>query len=122
MNPKDIWTIDLVLAVFFFGKLGCAYFDYRRSGHFEWTVPAILFACLVFMLTAPLYIWTILAEDFKMSAIFTIILELAIVAYIVFSVFKPKDPKDSDRNYIKNNDDEEFWNKYIMLCAINEEA
>ena len=53
-------VIDLVLAVFFFGKLGTAYFDYRRSGHFEWTAPAILFACLVFMLTAPLYIWTIL--------------------------------------------------------------
>ncbi len=53
-------VIDLVLAVFFFGKLGCAYFDYRRSGHFEWTAPAILFACLVFMLTAPLYIWGII--------------------------------------------------------------
>ncbi len=53
-------VIDLVLAVFFFGKLGCAYFDYRRSGHFEWTAPAILFACLVFMLTAPMYIWQII--------------------------------------------------------------
>lgn len=53
-------VIELVLAVFFFGKLGTAYFDYRRSGHFEWTAPAILFACLVFMLTAPLYIWGII--------------------------------------------------------------
>ena len=53
-------VIDLVLAVFFFGKLGCAYFDYRKSGHFEWTAPAIFFACLVFMLTAPLYIWGII--------------------------------------------------------------
>lgn len=52
--------IDLILAVFFFGKLGCAYFDYRRSGHFEWAAPAILFACLVFTLTAPMYIWTII--------------------------------------------------------------
>ena len=51
--------IDLILAVFFFAKLGLAYFDYRKSGHFEWTAPAILFACLVFTLTAPLYIWTI---------------------------------------------------------------
>jgi hypothetical protein len=51
--------IDLILAVFFFGKLSMAYFDYRRSGHFEWTAPAILFACLVFMLTAPMYIWQI---------------------------------------------------------------
>ena len=52
--------IDLVLAVFFFAKLGLAYFDYRKSGHFEWTAPAILFACLVFTLTAPMYIWTII--------------------------------------------------------------
>ena len=51
--------IDLILAVFFFAKLGLAYFDYRKSGHFEWTAPAILFACLVFTLTAPMYIWTI---------------------------------------------------------------
>jgi hypothetical protein len=27
---------------------------------FEWTAPAILFACLIFTLTAPLYIWQIL--------------------------------------------------------------
>lgn len=53
-------AIDLVLAVFFFAKLGTAYFDYRKSGQFEWTAPAILFACLVFTLTAPLYIWGII--------------------------------------------------------------
>lgn len=53
-------AIDLVLAVFFFAKLGTAYFDYRKHGQFEWAAPAILFACLVFTLTAPLYIWDIL--------------------------------------------------------------
>lgn len=53
-------AIDLVLAVFFFGKLGTAYFDYRKHGQFEWAGPAILFACLVFTMTAPLYIWQIL--------------------------------------------------------------
>ncbi len=53
-------AIDLVLAVFFFAKLGTAYFDYRKHGQFEWAAPAILFACLVFTLTAPLYIWQIL--------------------------------------------------------------
>ncbi len=52
--------IDLILAVFFFAKLGCSYFDYRKSGHFEWAAPAILFACLVFTLTAPTYVWTII--------------------------------------------------------------
>ena len=46
-------AIDMILAVFFFGKLGTAYFDY-------WAPPAILFVCLVLMLTAPMYVWKIL--------------------------------------------------------------
>lgn len=53
-------VIDLVLAVFFFVKLGTAYFDYRKQGQFEWTAPSILFACLCFTLTAPNYIWSII--------------------------------------------------------------
>ncbi len=52
-------ALDMVLAIAFFGKLGLSYFDYRKHGQFEWTGPVILFACLVFVLTAPLYIWTI---------------------------------------------------------------
>lgn len=53
-------VLSVILAVFFFVKLGSAYFDYRKSGMFEWTAPAILFACLVFVLTAPTYLWGIL--------------------------------------------------------------
>ena len=53
-------AVDMILAIFFFVKLGTAYFDYRTSGKFEWTAPAILFACLVFTLTAPTYIWGII--------------------------------------------------------------
>lgn len=53
-------AIDMILAIFFFVKLGTAYFDYRKTGQFEWTGPAILFACLVFTLTAPTYVWTII--------------------------------------------------------------
>jgi hypothetical protein len=53
-------AVDMILVVFFFVKLGTAYFDYRKSGQFEWTTPAILFACLVFSLTAPTYIWGII--------------------------------------------------------------
>ena len=52
--------IDVILEVFFFAKLSMSYFDYRKSGHFEWAAPAILFACLVFTLTAPTYVWTII--------------------------------------------------------------
>lgn len=53
-------VIDLILAVLFFVKIGTAYMDYRKHGQFEFTAPAILFACLVFTLTAPLYIWSII--------------------------------------------------------------
>ena len=53
-------AIDMILAIFFFAKLGMCYFDYKKHGQMEWSGPAILFACLVFTLTAPLYIWTIL--------------------------------------------------------------
>lgn len=52
-------ALDMILAIAFFGKLALSYFDFRKHGQFEWTGPVILFACLVFSLTAPLYIWTI---------------------------------------------------------------
>ena len=52
-------ALDMILAIAFFGKLAMAYFDYRQRNQFEWSGPVILFACLVFTLTAPLYIWTI---------------------------------------------------------------
>ena len=51
---------DLVLAVLFFIKLGTCYFEYRKHGQFDFTPTAILFACLIFMLTAPLYVWGII--------------------------------------------------------------
>lgn len=53
-------ALDMILAIAFFTKLGMAYFDYRKHGQFEWTGPVILFACLVFTLTAPSYIWGII--------------------------------------------------------------
>lgn len=53
-------AVDMILAILFFVKLATAYMDYRKHGQFEFTAPAILFGCLVFSLTAPLYIWTIL--------------------------------------------------------------
>ena len=48
------------LAVLFFAKVALAYMDYRKHGQFEFTAPAILFATLVFSLSAPLYIWSII--------------------------------------------------------------
>lgn len=53
-------VVDTILTILFFVKIGTSYFEYRKHGQFEFTGPAILFACLIFTLTAPLYIWTII--------------------------------------------------------------
>lgn len=53
-------VVDMILAILFFVKVGTSYFEYRKHGQFEFTAPCILFACLIFTLTSPLYIWTIL--------------------------------------------------------------
>ena len=53
-------VIDMILAILFFVKVGTSYFEYRKHGQFDFTAPAILFACLLFTLTAPLYIWSVL--------------------------------------------------------------
>ena len=45
-------VVDMILAILFFVKVGTSYF--------EFAAPCILFACLIFTLTAPLYIWSIL--------------------------------------------------------------
>jgi len=52
-------ALSMILAIAFFVKLALCYFDYRKHGQFEWTGPAILFVCLIFVLLAPNYIWTI---------------------------------------------------------------
>jgi hypothetical protein len=53
-------AIDVILAVLLFVKIGAAYLDYRKHGQLEWTPIAIIFGGLMFSLTAPLYIWTII--------------------------------------------------------------
>lgn len=52
-------VIDVILAILLFVKIGLAYMDYRKHGQLEWTPIAIIFGCLIFTLTAPLYIWSI---------------------------------------------------------------
>lgn len=54
-------VIDVILAILLFAKLGMLYSDYRKHGQIEWTAPAILFGCLIFTLTAPLYLWSVVA-------------------------------------------------------------
>jgi len=60
VNSVVFPALDMILAIAFFGKLALSYFDYKKHGQFEWTGPVILFACLVFTLTAPNYIWGII--------------------------------------------------------------
>lgn len=55
-------VIDMILAVLLFVKIATSYMDYRKHGQFDFTAPAILFACLLFALTAPSYIWSILGS------------------------------------------------------------
>lgn len=52
-------VIDVILAILLFVKIGLAYMDYRDHGKIEWVPIAIIFGCLLFSLTAPLYIWNI---------------------------------------------------------------
>lgn len=52
--------IDVILAVLLFVKITLAYLDYRKHGQLEWTPIAIIFGCLIFSLTCPLYIWSII--------------------------------------------------------------
>lgn len=52
-------VIDVILAILLFVKIGTMYLEYKKHGQLEWTPAAILFGCLIFTLTAPLYIWNI---------------------------------------------------------------
>lgn len=53
-------VIDVILAILLFVKIGLAYLDYRKHGQLEWAPIAIIFGCLIFSLTCPLYIWSII--------------------------------------------------------------
>ena len=52
-------ALSMIVGVAFFVKLTLTYFEYSKHGQFEWTGPAILFVCLIFVLLAPNYIWSI---------------------------------------------------------------
>ena len=53
-------ALDMILVILLFVKIASAYLDYRKHGQMEWTPAAILIAGLIFSITAPAYIWTIL--------------------------------------------------------------
>lgn len=56
----DYGLVDEVFGVISIPRLGLEMPIYRKHGQFDFTAPAILFACLLFSLTAPTYIWTVL--------------------------------------------------------------
>ena len=53
-------VIDVILGVLLFVKISTAYLEYRKRGELEWAPIAIIFGGLLFSLTAPLYVWSIL--------------------------------------------------------------
>lgn len=53
-------VIDVILGVLLFVKIATSYLEYRKHGTLEWTPIAIIFGGLLFSLTAPLYVWSIL--------------------------------------------------------------
>ena len=54
-------AIDVILAILLFVKIATAYIEYHNKGdRMPWGPIAIIFGGLVFSLTAPLYIWTII--------------------------------------------------------------
>ena len=53
-------TAKILFLCLLVAAVGTAYFDYRKHGQFEFAAPCILFACLIFCLTAPLYIWSVI--------------------------------------------------------------
>ena len=53
-------VLDVILVVLLFVKIAGLYLDYRKHGQLEWTPLAIIFGGLLFSLTAPLYIWSII--------------------------------------------------------------
>ena len=52
-------VIDVILAILLFVNIGLMYLEYRKRNQLEWTPIAIIFGCLLFSLTAPMYIWSI---------------------------------------------------------------
>ena len=60
VNSVVFPALDMILVVLLFVKIASAYMDDRKHGQMEWAPLAILFAGLIFSLTAPTYIWTIL--------------------------------------------------------------
>ena len=54
-------AIDVILAILLFVKIATAYMDYRKNGgNLQWGPIAIIFGGLLFSLTAPLYIWSVI--------------------------------------------------------------
>ena len=52
-------VIDVVLVILLFVKVAIAYMDYRKHGQIEWTPIAIIFGGLLFSLSAPNFIWSV---------------------------------------------------------------
>jgi hypothetical protein len=53
-------ALTLILAVLFFIKAGSVYFEYKKHGQLELTAVIVIFACLIFSILAPQFVWRII--------------------------------------------------------------
>ncbi len=60
VNKVIFPALDLILGVAFIISVVTQGINYKKHGQIEWTLPVLLFVCLIVSLTAPLYIWDII--------------------------------------------------------------
>ena len=60
VNDVVLPIVIAVLIVLFVVKTATVYNEYRKSGHLEWTAPAILFVGLCIAVAAKAYMWSVM--------------------------------------------------------------
>lgn len=60
VNDVVLPLVIAVLIVLFIVKTATVYNEYRKSGHLEWTAPALLFVGLCIAVAAKTYMWSVM--------------------------------------------------------------
>lgn len=60
VNDVVLPIVIAVLIVLFVVKTATVYNEYRKSGHLEWTAPALLFVGLCIAVAAKAYMWSVM--------------------------------------------------------------
>lgn len=59
VNNVVLPIVIVALLVLFVVKTATTYSEYRKSGHLEWTAPALLFVGLCIAIAAKTYMWLV---------------------------------------------------------------